>query len=132
GERLDLRQKKVKREGVSIECRINAEDPDNDFRPSIGKISMCSPPGGLGVRLDSHVYSGYEISPYYDSLLGKLIVFQKTREETIACMKRALSEYKIEGVKTTIPLHMNIITDSRFLNGDIDTLFVEKLLNEKE
>ncbi len=132
GERLDLRQKKVKREGVSIECRINAEDPDNDFRPSIGKISLCCPPGGLGVRLDSHIYSDYEIPPYYDSLLGKLIVFQKTREEAIACMKRALSEYRIEGVKTTIPLHMKIISDSRFLNGDIDTLFVEKLLNEKE
>jgi len=132
GERLGLRQKKVKREGVSIECRINAEDPDNDFRPSIGKISMCNPPGGKGVRLDSHIYSGYEIPPYYDSLLGKLIVHQKTREEAIACMRRALSEYRIEGIKTTIPLHMKIITDSRFISGGVDTLFVEKLLNEKE
>ena len=132
GERLGLRQKNVKMEGVSIECRINAEDPDNDFRPSIGKISMCNPPGGKGVRLDSHIYSGYEIPPYYDSLLGKLIVHQKTREEAIACMRRALSEYRIEGVKTTIPLHMNIITDSRFIIGGVDTLFVEKLLNEKE
>jgi len=131
GERLNLRQKKIKCEGVAIECRINAEDPDNDFRPHAGKITMCNAPGGKGVRVDSHVYSGYEVPPYYDSLLGKLIVHQKGREEAIACMKRALSEYKIEGVKTTIPLHLRVISDSRFATGDVDTHFVENLIAEK-
>jgi len=131
GERLNLRQKKIKCEGVAIECRINAEDPDNDFRPHAGKITMCNAPGGKGVRVDSHVYSGYEVPPYYDSLLGKLIVHQKGRDEAIACMKRALSEYKIEGVKTTIPLHLRVISDSRFANGDVDTHFVENLIAEK-
>jgi acetyl-CoA carboxylase biotin carboxylase subunit len=131
GERLNLRQKKIKSEGVAIECRINAEDPDNDFRPHAGKITMCVAPGGKGVRVDSHVYSGYEVPPYYDSLLGKLIVHQKGREEAIACMKRALSEYRIEGIKTTIPLHLKIISDSKFATGDIDTHFVGNLLSEK-
>lgn len=131
GERLNLRQKKIKSEGVSIECRINAEDPDNGFRPYAGKITMCSVPGGKGVRVDSHVYAGYEVPPYYDSLLGKLIVHKKNREEAIACMKRALSEYRIEGVKTTIPLHLNIISDPRFVAGDVNTHFVENLIDEK-
>ena len=131
GERLNLRQKKIKSEGVSIECRINAEDPDNNFRPYAGKITMYSAPGGKGVRVDSHVCAGYEVPPYYDSLLGKLIVHKKSREEAIACMKRALTEYRIEGVKTTIPLHLNIISDPRFVAGDIDTHFVENLINEK-
>ena len=132
GERLNLRQKKIKSEGVSIECRINAEDPDNDFRPYAGKITMYSAPGGKGVRVDSHVYAGYEVPPYYDSLLGKLIVHKKSREEAIACMKRALTEYRIEGVKTTIPLHLNIISDPRFVTGDIDTHFIENLIEEKK
>ena len=131
GQRLNLRQKKIKSEGVSIECRINAEDPDNGFRPYAGKITMCSVPGGKGVRVDSHVYAGYEVPPYYDSLLGKLIVHKKSREEAIACMKRALTEYRIEGVKTTIPLHLNIINDPRFIAGDVDTHFVENLMDEK-
>ena len=131
GERLNLRQKKVKSEGVAIECRINAEDPDNGFRPYAGKITMCSAPGGKGVRVDSHVYAGYEVPPYYDSLLGKLIVHQKVREDAIACMKRALNEYRIEGIKTTIPLHLKIISDSRFATGDVDTNFVENLIGEK-
>ena len=131
GERLNLRQKKIKSEGVSIECRINAEDPDNEFRPYAGKITMYSAPGGKGVRVDSHVCAGYEVPPYYDSLLGKLIVHKKSREEAIACMKRALTEYRIEGVKTTIPLHLNIISDQRFATGEIDTHFVENLIGEK-
>ncbi len=131
GERLNLRQKKIKSDGVAIECRINAEDPDNGFRPYAGKITKCSAPGGKGVRVDSHVYAGYEVPPYYDSLLGKLIVHQKGRDEAIACMKRALSEYRIEGIKTTIPLHLKIISDSRFATGDVDTHFVENLIGEK-
>ncbi len=132
GERLNLRQKKVRSDGAAIECRINAEDPDNGFRPHAGKITAFSAPGGRGVRVDSHVYSGYEVPPYYDSLLGKLIVHQKTREDSIACMRRALSEYRIEGVETTIPLHLSVIMDPRFLSGDINTNFVENLINEKE
>jgi acetyl-CoA carboxylase biotin carboxylase subunit len=131
GERLNLRQKKIKSEGVAIECRINAEDPDNGFRPYAGKITRCCTPGGKGVRVDSHVYTGYEVPPYYDSLLGKLIVHQKGREEAIACMKRALNEYRIEGIKTTIPLHLKVISDSRFATGDVDTHFVENLIGEK-
>jgi acetyl-CoA carboxylase biotin carboxylase subunit len=131
GERLNLRQKKIKSEGVSIECRINAEDPDNDFRPYAGKITMYSAPGGKGVRVDSHVCAGYEVPPYYDSLLGKLVVHKKSREEAIACMKRALTEYRVEGVKTTIPLHLNIISDPRFVTGDINTHFVENLIGER-
>lgn len=132
GERLELRQKKVKMEGVSIECRINAEDPYNGFRPNAGKITMFNPPGGKGVRVDSHIHSGYEIPPYYDSLLGKLIVHQKTREEAIACMKRALNEFVIEGVKTTIPLHLDIITHHCYNNGSIDTTFVENLVGKEK
>ncbi|MHC4138862.1 MAG: acetyl-CoA carboxylase biotin carboxylase subunit [Planctomycetota bacterium] len=131
GERLNLRQKKIKSEGVAIECRINAEDPDNDFRPHAGKITMCNAPGGKGVRVDSHVYTGYEVPPYYDSLLGKLIVHKKSREDAIACMKRALNEYRIEGIKTTIPLHLKVISDSRFATGEVDTHFVENLIAEK-
>ncbi|ODS33859.1 MAG: biotin carboxylase (A subunit of acetyl-CoA carboxylase) [Candidatus Scalindua rubra] len=132
GERLNLRQKKVKSEGVAIECRINAEDPNNSFRPYAGKITMCSVPGGRGVRVDSHIYTGYEVPPYYDSLLSKLIVHQKSREDAIACMRRALNEYRIEGVKTTIPLHLKIIMDPRFITGDVHTDFVENFIDEKE
>ncbi|HHT9125986.1 MAG TPA: acetyl-CoA carboxylase biotin carboxylase subunit [Candidatus Brocadiia bacterium] len=130
GERLELRQKNVRMEGVSIECRINAEDPYNGFRPHAGRITMYTPPGGKGVRVDSHIHTGYEIPPYYDSLIGKLIVHQKTREEAISCMKRALNEFVIEGVKTTIPLQLDIITHNCYGNGSIDTNFVENLVGK--
>src|SRR5574341_1169972 len=93
GERVNVKQKKIRNQGVSIECRIYAEDPSNGFRPQPGKITLYNPPGGGGVRVDSHVHAGYEIPPYYDSLISKLIVYQKTIEEAIACMKRALGEY---------------------------------------
>ncbi len=132
GERLNVKQKQVRPRGVSIECRINAEDPQNGFRPQPGKISMYNSPGGRGVRVDSHVHSGYEIPPYYDSLISKLIVHQKTREEAIACMKRALSEYVIDGVKTTIPLDLELITHPQFANGNINTHFVENLLSKNQ
>lgn len=131
-ERLELRQKRVKVEGVSIECRINAEDPYNGFRPHAGKVTLFSPPGGKGVRVDSHIHSGYEIPTHYDSLLGKLIVHQKTREEAIACMKRALEEFVIEGVKTTIPLQLDIITHHYSDNGAINTTFVENHLGKEK
>ena len=128
GERLNIKQKKIRSQGVAIECRINAEDPYNDFRPQPGKITNYHPPGGRGVRVDSHIHSGYEISPYYDSLIAKLIVHQNTREEAIACMRRALSEYVIEGVKTTIPLQLDLITHPQFANGNINTNFVDNLM----
>ncbi|HHT9139117.1 MAG TPA: acetyl-CoA carboxylase biotin carboxylase subunit [Candidatus Wunengus sp. YC60] len=130
GERLNIKQKKIHNQGVAIECRVYAEDPYNGFRPQPGKITTYYHPGGRGVRVDSHVHAGYEIPPYYDSLISKLIVYQKTREEAIACMRRALSEYVIEGIKTTIPLSLELITHPQFANGNINTNFVENLLSK--
>ncbi len=109
----------------SIECRINAEDPENDFRPSPGRITTLHQPGGHGVRVDSHVYAGYTIPPYYDSMIGKLITIARTRNEAIDTMYRALSEYVIEGVKTTIPFHLQLMQDERFRSGDFNTKFLE-------
>ncbi|HEY6502391.1 MAG TPA: acetyl-CoA carboxylase biotin carboxylase subunit [Chitinophagaceae bacterium] len=109
----------------SIECRINAEDPYNDFRPSPGRITVLHQPGGHGVRVDSHAYAGYVIPPYYDSMIGKLITVARTRHEAIDTMYRALSEYVIEGVKTTIPFHLQLMKDERFLSGDFNTKFLE-------
>ncbi|RYY61473.1 MAG: acetyl-CoA carboxylase biotin carboxylase subunit [Chitinophagaceae bacterium] len=109
----------------SIECRINAEDPYNDFRPSPGRITTLHQPGGHGVRVDSHVYAGYVIPPYYDSMIGKLITVARTRNEAIGTMYRALSEYVIEGVKTTIPFHLQLMQDERFRSGDFNTKFIE-------
>lgn len=109
----------------AIECRINAEDPYNDFRPSPGKITVLHQPGGHGVRIDSHVYAGYVIPPYYDSMIGKVITVAQTREEAIATMYRALSEYVIEGVKTTIPFHLQLMQNERFRAGDFNTKFLE-------
>ena len=105
----------------AIECRINAEDPYNDFRPSPGRITTLHQPGGHGVRVDSHVYAGYVIPPYYDSMIGKLITVAQTRQEAINTMHRALSEYVIEGVKTTIPFHLQLMKDERFRSGDFNT-----------
>jgi acetyl-CoA carboxylase biotin carboxylase subunit len=109
----------------AIECRINAEDPYNDFRPSPGKITTLHTPGGHGVRVDSHVYAGYTIPPYYDSMIGKLITIARTREEAIDTMYRALSEYVIEGVKTTIPFHLQLMQNEDFRNGNFTTKFLE-------
>lgn len=109
----------------AIECRINAEDPYNDFRPSPGKITVLHTPGGHGVRVDSHVYTGYVIPPYYDSMIGKLITVARTRQEAIDTMYRALSEYVIEGVKTTIPLHLQLMQNEKFREGDFNTKFME-------
>ena len=109
----------------AIECRINAEDPYNDFRPSPGRITVLHQPGGHGVRVDSHVYAGYVIPPYYDSMIGKLITVAQTRNEAIDTMYRALSEYVIEGVKTTIPFHLQLMKDERFRSGDFNTKFLE-------
>lgn len=109
----------------AIECRINAEDPYNDFRPSPGKITTLHVPGGHGVRVDSHVYAGYTISPYYDSMIGKLIAVARTREEAIDTMYRALSEYVIEGVKTTIPFHLQLMQNEDFIKGNFNTKFLD-------
>jgi len=109
----------------AIECRINAEDPYNDFRPSPGKITTLHTPGGHGVRVDSHVYTGYVIPPFYDSMIGKLITVAQTREEAIDTMYRALSEYVIEGVKTTIPFHLQLMKNEDFRKGNFTTKFLE-------
>jgi acetyl-CoA carboxylase, biotin carboxylase subunit len=109
----------------AIECRINAEDPYADFRPSPGKITVLHTPGGHGVRVDSHVYAGYVIPPYYDSMIGKLITVARTREEAIDTMYRALSEYVIEGVKTTIPFHLQLMQNEDFRKGNFTTKFLE-------
>ena len=109
----------------AIECRINAEDPYNDFRPSPGKITVLHTPGGHGVRVDSHVYAGYTIPPYYDSMIGKLITIARTRDEAIDTMYRALSEYVIDGIKTTIPFHLQLMKNEQFKAGDFNTKFLE-------
>ena len=109
----------------AIECRINAEDPQNDFRPSPGRITVLHTPGGHGVRVDSHIYAGYTIPPNYDSMIAKLITVAQTREEAIAKMHRALSEFVIEGVKTTIPFHLKLMKDENFLAGNYTTKFLE-------
>jgi len=109
----------------AIECRINAEDPYNDFRPSPGKITVLHTPGGHGVRVDSHVYAGYVIPPYYDSMIAKLIAVAQTREEAIDTMHRALSEYVIEGIKTTIPFHLQLMQNEEFRKGNFTTKFLE-------
>ena len=110
----------------SIECRINAEDPFNDFRPSPGKITTLHSPGGHGVRLDTHVYAGYRIPPFYDSMIAKLIVVAQTREEAITKMERALDEYIIEGIKTTIPFHQRLMKNEKFRSGNFTTKFMEE------
>ena len=109
----------------AIECRINAEDPYNDFRPCPGKITTLHTPGGHGVRVDSHIYAGYTIPPYYDSMIAKVIAVAQTREEAINTMERALSEYVIEGVKTTIPFHMQLMKNEEFRKGNFTTKFIE-------
>src|SRR6201991_1801558 len=109
----------------AIECRINAEDPYNDFRPSPGKITVLHQPGGHGIRIDSHVYAGYVIPPYYDSMIAKIIAVARTREEAINTMSRALSEYVIEGVKTTIPFHQQLMKNEDFIKGNFNTKFLE-------
>jgi len=109
----------------SIQCRINAEDPDHDFRPSPGKITDYHCPGGHGVRIDSHVHAGYTIPPYYDSMISKLIVVARTRDEAILKMKRALGEYIIEGIKTTIPFHIKLMENEDFNTGNFTTKFME-------
>jgi len=126
GEPLGFSQPEIVATGAAIECRINAEDPKRGFQPCPGKIERILVPGGFGVRFDSHVHMGYVVSPHYDSLIGKLIVHQPTRREAIDAMLRALDELRIEGIKTTVPLHREILCHAAFAEGRIDTTFVER------
>ncbi len=132
GEKLRINQKQVQLHGHAIECRINAEDPDHSFRPQPGKISGYLPPGGFGVRMDSHVYTDYEIPAYYDSLIGKLIVWGATREEAIKRMKRALRECAITGLPTTIGFHQRIMDNPHFRAGEISTNFVDQMMQQSK
>ncbi|MEG4055053.1 MULTISPECIES: acetyl-CoA carboxylase biotin carboxylase subunit [unclassified Microcoleus] len=130
GEKLQIKQNQVILNGHAIECRINAEDPDRNFRPHPGIISGYLPPGGPGVRMDSHVYTDYEIPAYYDSLIGKVIVWGRDRPTAIRRMKRALRECAITGVPTTLSFHQKILDSPEFLNGEVYTNFVEQFLNQ--
>jgi acetyl-CoA carboxylase biotin carboxylase subunit len=129
GDPLSLEQEDVPMIGHAIEFRINAEDPDQDFMPSPGEISWLEVPGGPGVRVDSAIYQGYQIPPFYDSMVGKLIVWALTREEAISRARRALREYRLEGVKTTIPLHLRLLKGEAFRSGEYHTGYLEELLN---
>ena len=131
GEPLSLKQEDIPFVGHAVEFRINAEDPDQDFMPSPGEITALEVPGGPGVRVDSAIYQGYKIPPFYDSLVGKLIVWGLDREEAIHRSNRALREYRIEGIKTTIPLHLRLLEDDAFLSGEYNTGYLEELLGEK-
>ncbi len=128
GEKLKIQQDDIQIKGAAIECRINAEDPDNNFTPSPGKIETLILPGGPNVRVDTHIYAGYEIPPYYDSLIAKLIVHGSNRQEAIKTMRRALSEFYIAPIKTTIPFHLKLMDNTLFKKGDISTHFVQDLL----
>lgn len=133
GEPLAWRQEDITINGWSIECRINAEDPARNFMPCPGKIEVYHPPGGPGVRVDSAAYQGYVIPPYYDSMVGKLIVWGRNRDEAIARMERALREFVIEGVKTTIPFHLRIMENAFFRRGEVYTNFIQRrMLDEEE
>ena len=131
GEKLPFTQKEIKQTGHAIEVRINAEDPDRNFAPCAGLITQFDPPGGPGVRMDTHCHSGYRVPPNYDSMIAKLIVHKPTRDQAIATLRRALREFRVEPIKTTIPLHANLMTNGNFINSDIDIHFVERLLERK-
>jgi len=131
GEPLGMSQSEIEFRGHTLECRINAEDPDKGFRPSPGKITSFHVPGGHGVRVDTHAYALYDIPPHYDSMIAKLITNGKTREEAIQKMQRALEEFIIEGIATTIPFHLKILNNPDFLAGKYDTEFVDRLLASK-
>lgn len=126
GEPLSIRQEDVVLSGHAIECRINAEDPERNFMPSPGKIDAYLPPGGIGVRVDSAAYPGYVVPPTYDSMIAKLIVWAPTRDQAIDRMLRALGEFRIEGVRTTIPFHQRLLRHEKFRSGDVTTRFLEE------
>ena len=127
GEKLPFKQEDIPCQGASIECRINAEDSEHNFRPCPGKIEHLFVPGGLGVRFDSHVHAGYVVPPHYDSMIGKLIVHKNTRAEAIECMKRALGELNIKGIATTADFHLKVLNHEDFVNSTVDTKWVERV-----
>jgi acetyl-CoA carboxylase biotin carboxylase subunit len=134
GEPLSFKQKDVEVRGHAIECRINAEDPDRNFMPQAGLVETFVPPGGLGVRIDTHVRTGYRIPPNYDSMIGKLIVHGRTREEAIAKMRGALDEFRLGPIKTTIPLHRRIMDMAQFIEADSKTFdihYIERMLKQE-
>ncbi len=128
GEKLTLQQKRIESDGCSIECRINAENPSDEFRTSPGTITEFIPAGGPGVRVDTHAYSGYEVKPFYDSMVAKLIVHQPDRQQALACLRRALHEFTIEGIHTTIPFYRDLIQHGGYVSGDFDVHFVAEFL----
>jgi acetyl-CoA carboxylase biotin carboxylase subunit len=128
GQKLPFKQSDIKPRGAAIECRINAEDPDKNFQPCPGKIQSMYLPGGFGVRVDSHAHSGYSVPPHYDSMIAKIIVHRQTREEAIATMQRALSELRISGIKTTASFHKTVLAQPEFVQGTVDTKWVERVL----
>jgi len=129
GEKLTLNQGDIEVRGHAIECRINAEDPKHDFRPAPGTVTAFVPPGGPGVRVDTHAFAGYTIPPYYDSLLAKVIAWGNGREEAIARMRRALTEFTVGGVPTTIPLHLTVLDNAFFRRGEVYTNFVQRRID---
>jgi acetyl-CoA carboxylase biotin carboxylase subunit len=132
GERLPFSQGDLVPRGAAIECRINAEDPANNFMPSPGRLDLFYPPGGCGVRVDSHAYSGYTIPPNYDSMIGKIITFGHNRREALDRMSRALDECIIKGIKTTIPLQQAVLRDPNFRRGQYNLDFLDRLLGIKK
>jgi acetyl-CoA carboxylase, biotin carboxylase subunit len=132
GEGLSVRQDEIPLVGHAIEFRINAEDPENDFFPSPGEVTAVEVPGGPGVRVDTSIFAGYEVPPFYDSIVGKLITYGADRDEALARGRRALKEYRLEGINTTIPLHLRLLSEKAFLAGDYDTGYLERLLGEGE
>ncbi len=131
GEGLSVGQDEIPLAGHSIEFRINAEDPENDFFPQPGEVTAVEVPGGPGVRVDTAVFAGYQIPPFYDSMVGKLIVYGADRHEALMRGRRALGEYRLEGIKTTVPLHLRLVEDEAFLSGEYDTGYLERLLGEE-
>jgi acetyl-CoA carboxylase biotin carboxylase subunit len=131
GDGLSVRQEDIVLHGHAIECRINAEDPET-FAPSPGLVKNYVAPGGMHVRVDSGLYAGYKVPPYYDSMIAKLIVYGRTREGCIMRLKRALEEFVVEGMKTTVPLQQRIIRDEAFLDGDYTIKWLERWLEEKK
>lgn len=128
GEELWLTQGGIPQVGHAMECRINAEDPDKNFQPSAGRIESMYAPGGPGVRFESHAHAGYTVPPYYDSMIAKLVVHQPSREQAIRCMERALAELRITGIKSTVPFHQKLLSDATFVEGRMDTTYVERNL----
>jgi acetyl-CoA carboxylase biotin carboxylase subunit len=130
GEKLPFKQSDIVHRGAAMECRINAEDPTAGFKPSPGVITRWQLPGGPGVRVDTHAVTGYRVPPNYDSLIAKLLVYQPTRAQALATMRRALDEFVVEGVKTTIPIHRDIFSNTSFVAGRVDTTFIERTMQK--